>query len=59
MGNSDSNASVKTLYANYSVAQKLQDQRYGESKIVKSKINGEEFALKEINLTDDQKFKKL
>ncbi|CAD8152519.1 unnamed protein product [Paramecium pentaurelia] len=60
MGNSDSNASIKALHANYMVVRNIKDDpRYGEGRLVKQKQTKQDAFQKEINLTDEDKFKKL
>ncbi|CAD8149752.1 unnamed protein product [Paramecium pentaurelia] len=59
MGNSDSNASIKALHTNYMVIRNIKDDpRYGEGRIVQQKQTKQEAFQKEINLTDEDKFKK-
>ncbi|CAD8063264.1 unnamed protein product [Paramecium sonneborni] len=60
MGNTEGNAGIKELHANYIQIRNIKDDaRYGEGRIVKQKQTKEESFQKEMNLTDEDKFKKV
>ncbi|CAK75462.1 unnamed protein product (macronuclear) [Paramecium tetraurelia] len=60
MGNTDSNASIKSLHMNYVVVRNINDDpRYGNGRIVRQKQTKQEAFQKEMNSTDEYQFKKL
>ncbi|CAD8155399.1 unnamed protein product [Paramecium octaurelia] len=60
MGNTDSNASIKALHMNYMMIRDIEDDpRYGNGRIVRQKQTKQEAFQKEMNITDEDQFKKL